>query len=239
MLGSSSDSSSADVMRLSAEVPSSSASSAPLQPSGECVARSVGSAARYGAKSDSSPRDISVMTASTSASRSSRGEYSWSSASPPRPKATSADPATEPSAVMMAASGTSTRTSPSLMSRVATHPLPVWGNRPMETPFSLTPFFFIHARYARSVSFSGTPASSSASAAAFTFLFGVFAPPDLGVAASPVDDLRFSFIDAIDYSFTRDRLRSRAGRPRCVAIARALLTNFVGSEPTARRNSSQ
>ena len=68
----------------------------------------------------------------------------------------------------------------------------------METPFSFTPFFFIHARYARSVSFSGTPASSSASAAAFTFLFGVFAPPDLGVAASPVDDLRFSFIDAID-----------------------------------------
>ena len=69
----------------------------------------------------------------------------------------------------------------------------------METPFSFTPFFFIHARYARSVSFSGTSAeSSSASAAAFTFLFGVFAPPDLGVAASPVDDLRFSFIDAID-----------------------------------------
>ena len=149
------------------------------------------------------------MTASTRASRSSRGEYSWSRASPPRPKASSADPATELSAVMMASSGTSTRTSPSLMSRVATHPRPVWGKRPMETPLSFTPFFFIHARYARSQSFRrtpGVPVSFSSSTAAFLDgVFGFFAPPDFGVGASPVDDLRFSFIDPKDSSFARDR----------------------------------
>ena len=56
-----SDSSSTVVMCARQLVPCSSASSAADHASGECVARSVGSAARYGANSPASPRDISAI----------------------------------------------------------------------------------------------------------------------------------------------------------------------------------
>lgn len=71
-------------------------------------------------------------------------------ASPPMPKAARAGAATDVSAVMMASSGTSTTTSPGWMSRVATHPRPVRGKRPIVTPCSFTPLDFIHLRYASS-----------------------------------------------------------------------------------------
>ena len=67
----------------------------------------------------------------------------------------------------MRSSGTSTRTSPGEMSRVATHPRPVRGNRPMVTPCSSTPRRRIQSRYARSVAVCSGLGRCSSGAAAF------------------------------------------------------------------------
>ena len=69
--------------------------------------------------------------------------------------------------VMMQSSGTSTRTSPGEMSRVATHPRPVRGNFPMVTPCSSTPRRRIQSRYARSVAVCSGLGRCSSGAAAF------------------------------------------------------------------------
>ena len=237
MDGSSASSSSAN-MRSAHDVPSSSASSSAVQPSGECVARREGSAFKYAFTLDASPRAISAITASTSASRSSRGAVS-----PPK-KSRSASAATELSAVRMASSGTSTTTSPTCRSRVATQPRPVFGNRPMVTPESRTPADRSQLRYASSEG-EWSVARSSAAAAAVLCLFvslsllraSLSDPLDAPRGAFEDEALRFSPAamsaraeDGVPVERTR---RSRASRCGVSVRSRAKRTEREDKSETA------